>query len=55
MGGIKIPLQDFALKMQGNLCVRGGVFMGHHGICMDISIHLHFFPPVHVRFTTCAQ
>ena len=24
MRGIKIPLQDFALKMQGGLCVRGG-------------------------------
>ena len=31
MRGIKIPLHDFALKMQGGLCVRGGVFAGHYG------------------------
>ena len=37
MRGIKIPLQDFALKMQGRggggggLCARGGVFVGHYG------------------------
>ena len=32
MYGIKIPLQDFALKMQGGggLCARGGVFAGHY-------------------------
>ena len=24
MRGIKIPQQDFALKMQGGLCARGG-------------------------------
>ena len=29
-GGIKIPLQDFALKMQGAY-TRGGVFAGHYG------------------------
>ena len=36
MRGIKIPLQDFAPKMQGGLMhegVGGGVFAGHHGIC----------------------
>ena len=35
MRGIKIPQQDFALKMQGGLCARGGggsVFAGHYGI-----------------------
>ena len=33
MRGIKILLQDFALKMQGGgLCARGGVFAGHYGI-----------------------
>ena len=35
MCGIKIPLQDFALKMQGGgggLCTRGGIFAGHYGI-----------------------
>ena len=30
MCGIKIPLQDFALKMQGGLCASGGVFAGHY-------------------------
>ena len=30
MRGIKIPQQEFALKMQGGgLCVRGSVFAGH--------------------------
>ena len=31
MRGIKTPQQDFALKMQGGLCVRGGIFAGHYG------------------------
>ena len=32
MCGIKIPLQDITLKMQGGgLCARGGVFAGHYG------------------------
>ena len=30
----KVPQQDFALKRQGGLCTRGGVFVGHYGICM---------------------
>ena len=34
MRGIKIPQQDFALKMQGGLCARGGVFAGHYGKCL---------------------
>ena len=35
MRGIKIPLQDFALKMQGGLMRKGGgVFAGHYSICM---------------------
>ena len=30
--GIKIPQQDFVLKMQGGLmCEGGGVFAGHYG------------------------
>ena len=31
MRRIKIPQQDFALKMQGGLCARGGggIFAGH--------------------------
>ena len=33
MRGIKIPQYEFALKMQGGLCSRGGgVFVGHYGI-----------------------
>ena len=33
MQGIKIPQQDFALKMQGGAYARGGhVFAGHYGI-----------------------
>ena len=32
MCGIIIPLQDFALKMQGGLMREGGsVFVGHYG------------------------
>ena len=32
MCGIKIPLKDFALKMQGGLMREGGgVFVGHYG------------------------
>ena len=31
MHRMKIPPQDFALKMQGGLCARGGVFAGHYG------------------------
>ena len=31
MRGIKIPPQDFALKMQGGLMREGGVFAGHYG------------------------
>ena len=35
MQWIKIPQQDFALKMEGGgggLCMRGGIFVGHYGI-----------------------
>ena len=34
MHEIKIPQQEFMLKMQGGggLCTRGGVFVGHYGI-----------------------
>ena len=39
MRGIKIPLQDFPLKMQGGgLCVRGGVFAGHYGIILHAAL-----------------
>ena len=31
MHGIKVPPQDFALKMQGGLVRKGGVFAGHNG------------------------
>ena len=40
MCGIKIPQQDFALKMQGGgggLCVREGVFAGRYGILQEYS------------------
>ena len=33
MHGIKIPLQDCPLNMQGGLCASGDVFAGHYGIC----------------------
>ena len=39
MRGIKIHLQDFALKMQGGLCARGGVFAGHYGIYTKSKKH----------------
>ena len=32
MRWIKIPPQDFGLKMQGGLMREGGVFAGHYGI-----------------------
>ena len=34
MRRIKIPQQDFALKRQGGLCTREGVFAGHYGIIL---------------------
>ena len=38
MRGIKIPQQDFALKMQGGAYARGGdVFAGHYGNCAHFS------------------
>ena len=38
MHGIKIPLHDFALKMQGGgLRARGGVFAGHYGSKVEQS------------------
>ena len=43
MRRIKIPLQDFVLQMQGGgLCVRGGIFMGHYGICILPYIYISF-------------
>ena len=49
MCGIKIPQQDFALKILeggGGLMREGGVFAGHYGILLDNSkstmyLHLH--------------
>ena len=35
--GMKIPPKDFALKMQGGLWARGGVFAGHYGIYLEFS------------------
>ena len=38
MRGIKIPQQEFALKMQGGLCAGGGlvgVFAGHYGMLLS--------------------
>ena len=43
MHGVKIPLQDFALKMQGagGLCTREGAFAGHYGTSSyDVSTFL---------------
>ena len=44
MRGIKIPQQEFALKMQGELMREGGgggggggVFAGHYGNCVCSS------------------
>ena len=44
MRGIKIPLQDFALKMQGGLMHEGGggVFVGHYGI-FNVSYPFFYF------------
>ena len=40
MRGIKIPLHDFALKMQGGLMREGrGVFAGHYGIYISHGPH----------------
>ena len=36
MRGIKIPQQNFALKMQGG----GGVFAGHYGITVLLFVSL---------------
>ena len=49
MRGIKIPQQDFVLKMVGGRGLMrkgGGVFMGHYGVLLDNSkstmyLHLH--------------
>ena len=37
-GELKIPLQEFALKMQGGLCVMGDVFAAHYGIHIHICV-----------------
>ena len=44
MRGIKIPQQDFALKMPGGLMREGGIFAGHYGtqlICVRTSYTFH--------------
>ena len=45
MRGIKIPPHDFPLKMQGGLCVRGGVFAGHYGTpCVWLIVQQSQYP-----------
>ena len=39
MGGIKIPQQDFALKMQRGGGGGVGVFAGHYGIYPIVQTH----------------
>ena len=50
MRGLKIPLQDFALKVRGGglMCEGGGVFAGHYGTCV---LYTQIFLPFchHVR------
>ena len=36
---IKIPLQDFVVKMQGGLMHEGAIFAGHYGI-MILDMYL---------------
>ena len=42
MHGMKIPQQDFALKMQGGLCAREGIFAGHYSTCIYTQIPYFF-------------
>ena len=37
MPGIKIPQQDFALKLPGGLMREGSVFAGHYGVLFFTS------------------
>ena len=60
MRGIKIPLQDFALKMQGGgggggggLCARGCVFAGHYGIRFSISVVNFYDFCSHIAYIVC--
>ena len=46
MRGIKIPLQDFALKMQG-----GSVFVGHYGTTASFADHCQSFHCSHYELT----
>ena len=41
MGRIKIPQQDYALKMQGRLMCEGGggIFAGHYGTHTQMLVH----------------
>ena len=43
--GIKIPPQDFPLKMQGGAYVRGGggVFAGHNGATKNLRVKIHTY------------
>ena len=38
MCGIKIPQQDFVLKMQGGLMCEGSVFLGHYSKCNVVVV-----------------
>ena len=43
MCGIKIPPQDFLLKMQGwGLCARGGVYLRDTTVLISPSNHMRF-------------
>ena len=62
MRGIKIPQYKFALKMQGGLCARGGVFAGHYGISntkkvtnVNIKKGLHCAQHTHTHTHTVNQ
>ena len=39
MCGIKIPLQDFALKVQAGLMYEGDVFAGHYGTYQALTMY----------------
>ena len=53
MRGIKLPLHDFTLKMQGGLMREGGRIAGHYGICHVINhmdwISITHSPPLHAQ------
>ena len=51
MRGIKIPQQDFALKMLGGGAYArgGGVFAGHYGICHAHPTGQHIIRPLQIN------